>query len=433
MKRLSVTLAALGAALAATDTSLAQGWVQLTAPTNNIGPIACSADGSKLLLAGGYWFYGGGGLYISHDSGATWTAANVPVGAWSAVASSAEGTVLMATDSRTGAVYVSTDSGATWSRAGLPFAWWQGLACSANGAALYATSSRTTNGSPEGIYASGDGGATWSQAGPAPPTTNGKWGPVACSAEGTRVMAGEGANVWISMNSGMNLRLAYALDPPYLAAGDQFGCASLACSADGRKVAAGTYSPSASYQQVAVATSADFGATWAWTSSTIPTNDWWWLVGFGWRAVCVSADGRRLAAAGGGCPCPGSGLPLGPVLVSEDSGVSWVEPPGVADPTWGGPGTTNSMAPWNGLAMSADGSRLTAVFMEGCCGLYSPGLVALQAGVAPAIDIGVSAGQIVLAWVVPSAHFALQRELGPRRGALDGRARCPGAELFDAP
>ena len=61
MKRLSVTVAALGAALAATDTSLAQGWVQLTAPSNNIGPIACSADGSKLLLAGGYWFTDGGG------------------------------------------------------------------------------------------------------------------------------------------------------------------------------------------------------------------------------------------------------------------------------------------------------------------------------------------------------------------------------------
>src|SRR5208337_1466813 len=101
MKRLSVAVAALGAALAAADVSLAQGWVQLTAPSSNIGPIACSADGSKLLLAGGYlfsWLHEGDVLYVSHDSGATWTAAAVPTGGWSAVASSADGTVLMATE-----------------------------------------------------------------------------------------------------------------------------------------------------------------------------------------------------------------------------------------------------------------------------------------------------------------------------------------------
>ncbi len=212
MKRLSVTLAALGAALAATDTSRAQGWVQLTAPSSNIGPIACSADGTRLLLAGGDWFDEGGGLYISHDSGATWTAANVPVAAWYAVASSADGTVLMAT-LMPGAIYSSRDSGATWSRAPLKYAWWQGVACSANGAALYAAASRSTNGSPEGIYASMDAGATWSQAGAPPPTTYGDWSPVACSADGTRVIAGQGPYVWISTNSGMNLRLACTLEP----------------------------------------------------------------------------------------------------------------------------------------------------------------------------------------------------------------------------
>lgn len=407
MTTLSMAVAALGIALAAADASLAQSWVQLTAPSTNIGPIACSADGTKLLLASGNWGFVGDVLYVSHDSGATWTATSVPIGAWSAVASSAEGTVLMAPDIGSRAVYISIDSGTNWSRAALPVASWQGVACSANGAALYATASRTTNGSPEGIYASADGGATWSQAGAPPPTTNGDWGPVACSADGTRVMAGEGAYVWISTNSGMNLRLAFTLDPPYLVPGDQFVCASLACSADGRKVAVGAESLfGGSYPQVAVATSADAGATWAWTSATIPTNAWYCKI---WRSVCVSADGRRLAAAGVGCPCPEGGLPLGPVLVSEDSGASWVEPPGVADPAWGGLGTTNSLSQWTGLAMSADGSRLTAVFLDGCCGAFDAGLVAQQAALAPMIGIGVSAGQLVLSWVVPSANFALQQ------------------------
>jgi hypothetical protein len=403
-------VAALGAALAAADASLAQGWVQLTAPSTNIGPIACSADGSKLLLASGNWHDLGDVLYVSHDSGATWTAAAVPTGAWSAVASSAEGTVFMATEVGSRAVFVSSDSGATWSRAALPVALWRGVACSANGAALYASASRTTNGSPEGIYASADGGATWSQAGAPPPTTNGDWGPVACSADGTRVMAGEGAYVWISTNSGMNLRLAYTLDPPYLFPGDQFGCASLACSADGRMVAVGAESLyNMDYNQVAVATSADSGGTWAWTLDTVPTDALDWGGCYIWQAACVSADGRRLVA-GGECPIrPTGGLPMGPVLVSEDSGASWVEPPDVADLVDWGVSVGGSVAMWTGLAMSADGSRVTAVFMDGCCETFSPGLVAQQAALAPVIDIGVSAGHLVLSWVVPSAHFALQQ------------------------
>jgi hypothetical protein len=424
MKRFFVAVAALGAALAAADASLAQGWVQLTAPSSDIGPIACSADGSKLLLAGGgYSPVGGDVLYVSHDSGATWTAASVPTGGWYAVASSAEGTVLMATERWSGTVYVSTDSGATWSRATLPVTWWQGVACSANGAVLYATASRTTSGSPEGIYASADGGATWSQAAAPPATTNGDWGPVACSADGMRVMVGEGANVWISTNSGVNLRLAFTLDPPYLAPGDQFVCASLACSADGRKVAVGGESLGNYYNQVAVATSADSGATWAWTSDTIPITPFGmtWC-GF-WKPVCVSAGGGRLAAAGGGCPCPVGALPLGPVLVSEDCGASWVMPPGEADPAWGDPGTTNSVAPWTGLAMTADGARLTGVFLD----VY-PGVVAQQAVLAPVIDIGVSAGHLVLSWVVPSAPFVLQQSTDI--GAVNW-TNTPGAPVLN--
>jgi len=72
-------------------------------------------------------------------------------------------------------------------------------------------------------------------------------------------MVGEGANVWIWTNSGLNLRLAYTLDPP---SGDQLVCASLACSADGRKVAIGTANVGGiDYTHVAAATSADSGAT----------------------------------------------------------------------------------------------------------------------------------------------------------------------------
>jgi hypothetical protein len=232
-------------------------------------------------------------------------------------------------------------------------------------------------------------------------------------------MTGEGAHVWISTNSGMNLRLAFTLDPPYLFSGDQLACASLACSADGRKVAVGAESLAGyDYSQVAVATSADSGPRWAWSPGTIPTNALYWCLCGGcryWLAVCVSADGRRLAAAGygDGIETPSS-LPMGPVLMSEDSGASWFEPPGVADLfSWPGgvpPGTTISVTSWTGLALSADGSRLTGAFMQGTVGEHFwPGVVAQQVDLAPVIDVGVSAGRLLVSWVVPSVHFALQQ------------------------
>jgi hypothetical protein len=209
----------------------------------------------------------------------------------------------------------------------------------------------------------------------------------------------------------MNLQLAYTLDPPYLALGDRFVCASLACSADGRQVAVAAESPGeGGYPQVTVATSADSGATWGWTSDTTPTNiavEACWR----WGPVWVSADGRRLAATGLGGPYPTGGLPVGPVLVSEDSGASWVMPPGVADPAWGVPGTADSTSQWTGLAMSADGSRLIGVFLDSFSEIFTPGLVVQQAALAPVIEIGVSPGQLVLSWVVPSANYALEQSL----------------------
>ncbi len=83
--------------------------------------------------------------------------------------------------------------------------------------------------------------------------------------------------------------------------------------------------------------------------------------------------------------------------------------------------------------MSADGSRLTAVFLNGLVGLFSPGLVAQQMALAPVIDIGVSAGNLVLSWVVPSAHFALQQSSDTGATNWTDVPGAPGTELLDAP
>jgi hypothetical protein len=86
-----------------------QTWSATSAPTtNNYGAIACSADGSHLLAAGG-----DGRLYTSTNSGATWSAWNFAAGSVSGVASSADGTRLFAVTS-TGRIYTSTNAGVAW-------------------------------------------------------------------------------------------------------------------------------------------------------------------------------------------------------------------------------------------------------------------------------------------------------------------------------
>ena len=377
----------------------AQSWVAVTAPSTNIGPIACSADGANLVLAGGGWFYQGGVPYVSHDSGATWTAANVPVALWDAVASSADGTTLLAREFF-GALYTSSDSGATWKLNDLTNVS-TAVACSADGTRLFALAS-LTNRSLDAIYASTDSGATWAPtAAPA-----GLWERLACSADGTKVVAGEGANVWVSTNSGATFWLAYTLAPPYIAAGDQTACASVACSADGARMAAGSYA-GYYYPWAGVATSGDSGATWAFSTNGVAPAEYIWLLAY-------SADGSRMAALGSGVE-PIGGIALSGLFLSGDSGATWDLAPPV-------------VAPWTGVAMSADGCKLTGVSV----GDLFPDFTALVAGLqtTPALLLGItgSSGGLALSWTVPSMSFVLQQNPSP---ATTNWTDVPGTPALD--
>jgi hypothetical protein len=106
-------------------------WVWTPRETDrNWSSVASSADGTKLVAV-----VNGGLIYLSHDSGATWT----PRGSnwsWSSVASSSDGTKLVAVVSG-GLIYTSTDSGATWTPQGSNQAW-RSVASSADGTKLVA-------------------------------------------------------------------------------------------------------------------------------------------------------------------------------------------------------------------------------------------------------------------------------------------------------
>jgi hypothetical protein len=248
-----------------------------SAPTNQWQAVASSADGARLVAAasmflswpsGWSWtsgwgpvaLSGDGLIYLSSDSGATWRASTAPNNAWRSIASSADGSRLLAAATRgrftgpgpfvsgDGLIYTSTNSGTNWQLTSAPSQDWASVACSANGAWFIAAGDAH-------IYLSSDAGATWITAG-AP--TN-RWTSVAVSADGTRLVAAAALN-----GSGP--------------------------SGSGR-----------------IYISTDSGASWTQTSA--PTNDW--------ASVVSSADGSRLFALGNSAGYPGV------VYASSDSGLSW--------------------------------------------------------------------------------------------------------------
>jgi hypothetical protein len=379
-------------------------WIQTTAPTNNfysIGPtnnywscVASSADGTKLVAAAGLFYQtingytwqpisAPGPIYTSQDSGTTWTMTAAPNNAWSGLASSADGRMLVAvattnTDGSTvgdGLIYLSSDFGTTWARASAPSNPWTSIAVSADGTRLIAAASMALEYGPASfsvggilnsnglIYTSTNSGATWA---PSLPVLN-TWSYVASSADGNKLAAasvsllgnfdpfgfnGDGL-IYVSDDAGVTWR-------PTSAPSGDWAC--IASSADGSTLLAGVaWGP--------LYASSDSG--WTWSAADVPGSS-------NWRAVAVSADGyREIATAGGGFsrlvlsfpysgPWKTSRAPVGiwnadvsssdgsklvavsanGIFVSTDSGASWVQ--------W-------ALADgWSSIAASADATKLVA-------------------------------------------------------------------------
>jgi hypothetical protein len=154
--------------------------------------IACSADGSQ-LIAGTFV----GGLFLSHDAGTNWEPASVSDAfQWNAVASSADGSKLVAaacivsppeTAASAGRIFTSADFGATWSMTSAPTNNWMAVASSADGRKLGAVAQYGQ------IYISTNAGASWSTGNS--PSTN--WQSIAVSADGTKFYATvAGGGIW---------------------------------------------------------------------------------------------------------------------------------------------------------------------------------------------------------------------------------------------
>ncbi len=261
--------------------------------------IASSADGTK-LVAGVY--SGGGQIYTSTDSGVTWIP-RFTMGAWMCLASSADGTKLVG-GIYGGQLYTSSNSGTNWT-ARATSQNWISIASSADGTKLVAAAQFGQ------LYTSTDSGATWTAR-----ASTQQWHGVASSSDGTRLVACamNSGQIWTSADSGVTWMA-------HLSAGDW---ADVASSADGSKLVAANYAGQ-------IYTSTDYGVSWTAHAS----NQSWW-------AVASSADGTKLAAV----PQNSS-----QVYTSADSGVTW--------------SAHGSSRAWADLASSADGAKLVGAVSGG--------------------------------------------------------------------
>jgi photosystem II stability/assembly factor-like uncharacterized protein len=199
--------------------------------------VASSANGSNVVATTDT---AGTGIYTSHDAGITWVSNSVPIlaGGSYSVASSADGTKLFAAYSD-GRIYVSTNSGVIWkTNLYLPGSGFISLASSADGNKLAVAAHGAK------IYTSTNCGVTWNTN--SVPATN--WYSIASSADGNKLVAAvQSGKIYTSTNAGATWKTNNV---------SAKGWDSLASSADGNLVAV---------------TDANSGGIWMTRSGSPPT------------------------------------------------------------------------------------------------------------------------------------------------------------------
>jgi photosystem II stability/assembly factor-like uncharacterized protein len=352
----------LVARIVAVQSVFAQTWMQTSAPTNqNWHSVACSADGTKLVAVSDSYNFGAGNnfsldgsIYLSTDSGTTWTPANAPIAGWISVCSSADGSRLAAIPAG-GPIYTSTDAGATWEPRDTPSQFLDCIACSAVGNKLTSGAWDDFVGQRSSIYTSWTFGRRWMTS--FAPTEY--WTSVACSSDGNNLVAAsvnpsDTGGIYISKNSGMTWRRTTA------PAGNWYAVAS---SANGKKLAA-------AISGGPIYLSTNSGASWS--EQNVPDEPWTSLV--------FSADGNKLVAVSNYG---------GPIYMTDDCGATWTQ----AD------APLNS---WLSVASSADGNKLVAV-------TFNDGIYTVQTTPTPQLNYCRTWEPVTIFWIIPSEFFVLQR------------------------
>jgi photosystem II stability/assembly factor-like uncharacterized protein len=361
--------------------AFAQTWTNTGAPTMTWFSVATSADGTKLIAASASNPLGDyGSVYTSSNGGAVWTQTLAPSNVWASVASSADGNNLIATPSL-GAVCLSTDGGNNWSSNNCPSDAWHCVATSADGTKLVAVGHTfdaddddDTSDQIGVVYTSADAGNTWVSN--SLPVTVFLWYSVASSADGnTLAVVSQDGQICVSTNAGETWQ------QPVNGPSTNNIYDSVACSANGRKLVVVSQYENPAYTG-SIYTSTNSGLTW--TSNNVPS-----LL---WESVASSADGNRLFAVG-------YNFPSGSVVYfSTNAGTSWTHM------------STGNYPNFASGIITPDGYRMFAINGGGISGtsgnVYTASFIP-----SPILKLTASSGTLKLRWTVPSTNFVLQQKL----------------------
>ncbi|WP_427912541.1 hypothetical protein ACPWT1_18190 [Ramlibacter sp. MMS24-I3-19] len=260
-------------------------WSASNAPQARWAGIAMNRDGSRLAAV-----VAGGLLYTSTNYGATWTARTTAEQPWSSVSISEDGQRIVGLV-QGGSIYASTDGGATFTAVpGTGNTDWRSVASSADGQRLLAVASKYVGAAANaGVYVSTDGGATWTRravTGPTPPTDN--WSYASMSEDGQRMAAiDNGGNPWISDDGGTTWTIRFSFS----------NWSGLAVSRDGEVVAALEPRDDAGGHTGYVFLSARGAGEW----SFLGENRWY-------RGVSLSSDGNWIVVGDNGLDGAGGRL-----------------------------------------------------------------------------------------------------------------------------
>jgi uncharacterized delta-60 repeat protein len=278
-----------------------------------------SSNPSLLPVANINFIHSGGGNYLltlipaSNQSGSSTVTAQVSDGTLSA--SDTFIYTVNAVNQAPSFTLATDPLGTAWTARELVHDHWTTIACSADGTKLAAGQN------PGKIHTSNNGGVTWTEQSQSPA---GSCRTLVSSADGTRLVAAvapiasTSTQLHISTDSGVS----------WTPRGPAGNWSALTSSADGSKLAG-------AMQNGSIHTSSDFGLTWTARGPNGPA----------WTSLTSSSDGVKLAAASFG----------GDIYLSIDSGTTWALQPDASLPH----------PYWASIASSADGTRLAAAAYNG--------------------------------------------------------------------
>jgi hypothetical protein len=339
LKRLSFFAVILGALALVTSPTLqadpcvaGETWIMQT-NDDTVGwqCLASSSDGSRLVAG----VSTGGLIYTSTDYGMTWTAQNSGNQHWFSLASSSDGSKLVA-GVNGGQIYTSTDFGTNWTAQNSGSLSWYAVASSSDGSKLVALA----NGGV--IFTSTDSGTNWT----AQNSGSQSWYAVASSSDGSRLVASAGnGGIYTSTDFGTNWTFQAV-------SGETSFLKSVASSSDGSKLVAVGYG--------GIFTSVNYGTNWTEQNNGIQNSgsqDWW--------SVGSSSDGSKLVAGADGSQ----------IYTSTDNGTNWTA-------------QNSGTQFWERVVSSSDGTKLAALVAAGAiytsdcfsAGTFALGTTALLEG-----------------------------------------------------